>query len=104
MAGRTKGRHAEPAAHDDADTSVLGLHQGIEKDDSGQVTGLTGELHLEGSVKTTKLKLTWLPQACLTFLLRNTATISCGDVHAGGTEDQHPDGTGGGNVMVAKPS
>ncbi|CDP17749.1 unnamed protein product [Coffea canephora] len=33
----------------------------IEKDQEGNVTQLTGVLHLEGSVKTTKLKLTWLP-------------------------------------------
>ena len=35
--------------------------QGIERSTSGEVTGLTGELHLEGNFKTTKLKLTWLP-------------------------------------------
>ncbi|GAV69672.1 tRNA-synt_1c domain-containing protein/tRNA-synt_1c_C domain-containing protein [Cephalotus follicularis] len=34
----------------------------IIKDQDGNVTGLTGILHLEGSVKTTKLKLTWLPE------------------------------------------
>ncbi|KAK1279278.1 hypothetical protein QJS04_geneDACA004742 [Acorus gramineus] len=34
----------------------------IEKDQDGNVTRLTGALHLEGSVKTTKLKLTWLPE------------------------------------------
>eukprot|EP00262_Sarcandra_glabra_P015551 TRINITY_DN4809_c0_g2_i1.p1 TRINITY_DN4809_c0_g2~~TRINITY_DN4809_c0_g2_i1.p1 ORF type:complete len:496 (+),score=78.37 TRINITY_DN4809_c0_g2_i1:202-1488(+) len=34
----------------------------IEKDQDGNVTLLTGVLHLEGSVKTTKLKLTWLPE------------------------------------------
>nr|GMC91021.1 glutamate--tRNA ligase, cytoplasmic-like [Ipomoea batatas] len=33
----------------------------IEKDEQGNVVNLTGVLHLEGSVKTTKLKLTWLP-------------------------------------------
>ncbi|XP_057427500.1 glutamate--tRNA ligase, cytoplasmic-like [Lotus japonicus] len=33
----------------------------IEKDQDGNVTRLNGVLHLEGSVKTTKLKLTWLP-------------------------------------------
>lgn len=33
----------------------------IEKDQQGNVVSLTGVLHLEGSVKTTKLKLTWLP-------------------------------------------
>ncbi|XP_043720291.1 glutamate--tRNA ligase, cytoplasmic [Telopea speciosissima] len=33
----------------------------IVKDQDGNVTGLVGALHLEGSVKTTKLKLTWLP-------------------------------------------
>ncbi|KAG6751438.1 hypothetical protein POTOM_043626 [Populus tomentosa] len=33
----------------------------IEKDQDGKVTHLSGVLHLEGSVKTTKLKLTWLP-------------------------------------------
>ncbi|PON69554.1 Glutamyl-tRNA synthetase, archaeal/eukaryotic cytosolic [Parasponia andersonii] len=36
--------------------------KGIEKDQEGKVTQLTGALHLEGSVKTTKLKLTWLPE------------------------------------------
>lgn len=34
----------------------------IVKDESGKVTELIGVLHLEGSVKTTKLKLTWLPE------------------------------------------
>lgn len=34
----------------------------VAKDADGKVTGLTGELHLAGSVKSTKLKLTWLPQ------------------------------------------
>ncbi|WJX38459.1 glutamate--tRNA ligase [Trifolium repens] len=34
----------------------------VEKDRDGNVTGLSGVLHLEGSVKTTKLKLTWLPE------------------------------------------
>ena len=33
----------------------------IEKDEDGNLV-LTGVLHLEGSVKTTKLKLTWLPE------------------------------------------
>ena len=33
----------------------------IKKDDAGNVTQLSGVLNLEGSVKTTKLKLTWLP-------------------------------------------
>lgn len=33
----------------------------IKKDEAGNVIGLTGVLHLDGSVKTTKLKLTWLP-------------------------------------------
>lgn len=32
------------------------------KEDNGQITHLIGVLHLEGSVKTTKLKLTWLPE------------------------------------------
>ncbi|KAH7416420.1 hypothetical protein KP509_14G090700 [Ceratopteris richardii] len=32
----------------------------VQKDDNGKVVGLEGRLHLEGSVKTTKLKLTWL--------------------------------------------
>lgn len=36
--------------------------KGIEKDKDGNITQLTGVLHLEGSVKTTKLKLTWLPE------------------------------------------
>ncbi|KAJ0094945.1 hypothetical protein Patl1_15410 [Pistacia atlantica] len=34
----------------------------ISRDPDGNVTQLTGILHLEGSVKTTKLKLTWLPE------------------------------------------
>ena len=34
----------------------------IQKDEHGNVLRLTGILHLEGSVKTTKLKLTWLPE------------------------------------------
>lgn len=33
----------------------------VQKDENGTVVGLVGVLHLEGSVKTTKLKLTWLP-------------------------------------------
>ncbi|KAF9597702.1 hypothetical protein IFM89_021189 [Coptis chinensis] len=32
------------------------------KENHGNVTQLTGVLHLEGSVKTTKVKLTWLPE------------------------------------------
>ncbi|KAK7278079.1 hypothetical protein RJT34_23103 [Clitoria ternatea] len=32
----------------------------VEKDQDGNITRLSGVLHLEGSVKTTKLKLTWL--------------------------------------------
>jgi glutamyl-tRNA synthetase len=34
----------------------------IVKDENGKVVKLTGVLHLQGSVKTTKLKLTWLPE------------------------------------------
>ncbi|KAJ0453704.1 putative glutamate--tRNA ligase [Helianthus annuus] len=34
----------------------------VNKGADGSVTGLIGVLHLEGSVKTTKLKLTWLPE------------------------------------------
>ncbi|KAJ0453706.1 putative glutamate--tRNA ligase [Helianthus annuus] len=34
----------------------------VNKGADGNVTGLIGVLHLEGSVKTTKLKLTWLPE------------------------------------------
>jgi glutamyl-tRNA synthetase len=33
----------------------------VEKDKNGTIIRLSGLLHLEGSVKTTKLKLTWLP-------------------------------------------
>lgn len=36
--------------------------QNVEKDGDGKVLSLSGVLHLEGSVKTTKLKLTWLPE------------------------------------------
>lgn len=35
----------------------------IQKDQEGNATHLSGTLHLEGSVKTTKLKLTWLPES-----------------------------------------
>ncbi|KAH7846897.1 hypothetical protein Vadar_019415 [Vaccinium darrowii] len=35
----------------------------IVKDENGKVVQLTGVLHLEGSVKSTKLKLTWLPES-----------------------------------------
>lgn len=34
----------------------------VKKDPDGNVTQLMGGLHLEGSVKATKLKLTWLPE------------------------------------------
>lgn len=34
----------------------------IRKDQDGNITQLIGVLHLEGSVKATKLKLTWLPE------------------------------------------
>ena len=34
----------------------------IKKGPDGTVTELIGVLHLQGSVKTTKLKLTWLPE------------------------------------------
>ncbi|CAH8361968.1 unnamed protein product [Eruca vesicaria subsp. sativa] len=34
----------------------------ITKDEDGRVTALSGVLNLQGSVKTTKLKLTWLPE------------------------------------------
>ena len=37
---------------------------------------LTGKLHLEGSVKTTKLKLTWLPQARLGHMPVHVWTLS----------------------------
>jgi glutamyl-tRNA synthetase len=32
----------------------------VHKDSSGKVTGIDGELHLEGDFKKTRLKLTWL--------------------------------------------
>ncbi|KAH6818986.1 Glutamyl/glutaminyl-tRNA synthetase [Perilla frutescens var. frutescens] len=35
----------------------------IKKDENGIITQLVGVLHLEGNVKKTKLKLTWLPDA-----------------------------------------
>mgnify|MGYP002775761481 FL=1 len=35
----------------------------VQKDSNGTITGIEGRLHLEGSVKTTKLKLTWLPDS-----------------------------------------
>ncbi|KAJ0232371.1 Glutamate--tRNA ligase [Hirschfeldia incana] len=34
----------------------------VTKDEEGRVTALSGVLNLKGSVKTTKLKLTWLPE------------------------------------------
>ncbi|GJT67364.1 glutamate--tRNA ligase, cytoplasmic [Tanacetum coccineum] len=34
----------------------------IKKDSDGNVTEIIGKLHLEGSVKDTELKLTWLPE------------------------------------------
>lgn len=37
-------------------------HQDIERDAQGRVVSIKGRLHLEGNVKTTKWKLTWLPQ------------------------------------------
>ena len=62
--------------------------QGIKKDERGQVTELTGELHLEGSVKATKLKLTWLPQVCShsRLLLQEPIPkprMMCGGSHTG---------------------
>ncbi|VVB02736.1 unnamed protein product [Arabis nemorensis] len=45
--------------------------------DQGTVTAITGNLHLEGSVKTTKLKLTWLPDSCE---LVNLTLIEFGDL------------------------
>lgn len=35
--------------------------EALQRDEKGTVIGLVGCLHLEGSVKSTKLKLTWLP-------------------------------------------
>lgn len=35
--------------------------QRVSKDEAGLVVAMEGMLHLEGSVKATKLKLTWLP-------------------------------------------
>jgi glutamyl-tRNA synthetase len=32
----------------------------IQRDEAGEVTAVSGELHLEGDFKKTKLKLTWL--------------------------------------------
>jgi glutamyl-tRNA synthetase len=34
--------------------------QSVTKGPDGQVTGLAGQLHLEGDFKKTRLKLTWL--------------------------------------------
>lgn len=34
----------------------------IKRDETGTIVQLVGLLHLEGSVKATKLKLTWLPE------------------------------------------
>ena len=64
------------------------VRQGIERDASGQVSGLTGELHLEGSVKTTKLKLTWLPQVRLPSLRGAAAAVTRGHFHPNGAWDQ----------------
>ncbi|KAL5716072.1 glutamate--tRNA ligase [Ranunculus cassubicifolius] len=36
---------------------------GIDRDSDGNVVKMTGNLHLDGSVKSTKLKLTWLAQS-----------------------------------------
>ncbi|XP_013737448.2 glutamate--tRNA ligase, cytoplasmic [Brassica napus] len=44
----------------------------ITKDEEGRVTALSGVLNLQGSVKTTKLKLTWLPE--ITELVKLTLT------------------------------
>lgn len=37
--------------------------QSVDRDAEGQVSRLEGSLHVEGDVKRTKLKLTWLPDS-----------------------------------------
>ena len=39
---------------------MCGCLQSVDRDADGQVTRLEGHLHLDGDVKRTKLKLTWL--------------------------------------------
>ena len=39
------------------------MSQNIEKDSEGQISRLEGVTHLEGNVKTTKWKLTWLAKS-----------------------------------------
>lgn len=39
---------------------MCGCLQSVDRDADGQVTRLEGHLHLDGDVKMTKLKLTWL--------------------------------------------
>ena len=36
-------------------------HQRVSRGEDGAVSSMEGVLHLEGSVKATRLKLTWLP-------------------------------------------
>ena len=36
-------------------------HQRVSRGEDGAVSSMEGVLHLEGNVKATKLKLTWLP-------------------------------------------
>ncbi|EFJ12718.1 hypothetical protein SELMODRAFT_446550 [Selaginella moellendorffii] len=58
-AGKKATVFANTILIDKADAEAI--HEGEEIDREGdKVTGLSGVLHLEGSVKTTKLKLTWL--------------------------------------------
>lgn len=59
--------HADAAAVSEGEEVTLmdwgnAFIRKVERDQYGLVTLLQGELHLEGSVKTTKLKLTWLPE------------------------------------------
>jgi len=42
-------------------SQALAWVQRVSKDEAGVVVAMEGVLHLEGSVKSTKLKLTWLP-------------------------------------------
>ena len=78
---RSRTCHVSAAMQADGAHSSAWCEQGIRKDEGGQVTELTGDLHLEGSVKATKLKLTWLPQVFPMHLSAHSRSYHhlCGD-------------------------